>query len=59
MKKALIVTAFAGFIKSFLDNDIMLLQEMGYEVHCAANKYHAGAEEIDDYFEKEDYISSN
>lgn len=56
MKKALIVTAFAGFIKSFLDNDIMLLQEMGYEVHCAANKYHAGAEEIDDYFEKKKII---
>lgn len=50
MKKALIVTAFAGFIKSFLSNDIKILQEMGYEVHCAANIFHAGAEGMNDYF---------
>ena len=50
MKKALIVTALAGFVRSFLTHDIELLQEMGYEVYCAANKYHPGAENIDDYF---------
>ncbi len=36
-KKALIVTALAGFITSFLRSDIAILQEMGYEVQCAAN----------------------
>lgn len=51
MKKALIVTAFARFIKSFLTNDIVILQSMGYEVHCAANIHHVGAEHMEDYFE--------
>lgn len=50
MKKALIVTAFARFVKSFLTNDIKILQDMGYEVHCAANIHHAGAECMSDYF---------
>lgn len=50
MKKVLIVTALAGFIRSFLANDIKILQEMGYEVYCAANKFHPGAEEIEKYF---------
>ncbi|MBR3614190.1 MAG: glycosyltransferase [Clostridia bacterium] len=50
MKKALIVTALAGFVRSFLTSDIELLQKMGYEVYCAANKYHPGAENIDEYF---------
>lgn len=50
MKKALIVTALAGFVRSFLTHDIELLQEMGFEVYCAANKYHPGAENIDEYF---------
>ena len=50
MKKALIVTAFARFVKSFLTNDIKILQDMGYEVHCAANIHHAGAECMNDYF---------
>ena len=54
MKKALIVTAFARFVKSFLTNDILILQSMGYEVHCAANIHHAGAECMDEYF-KENY----
>ena len=49
-KKALIVTALAGFIKCFLSNDIHILQNMGYEVHCAANVNHAGAECMLDYF---------
>ena len=39
MKKALLVSALAGFIRAFLVKDIHILQEMGYEVHCAANNY--------------------
>ena len=50
MKKALIVTALAGFARSFLSNDMRILQNMGYEVHCAANKNHPGADNIEDYF---------
>ena len=50
-KRVLISTALAGFIRSFLMNDIQILQSMGYEVHCAANKNHAGAGEIEKYFE--------
>ena len=52
MKKALIVTAFARFIKSFLTNDILILQGMGYEVHCAANIHHAAADCMPDYFDE-------
>lgn len=37
MKKALIVTAFADFIRAFLVKDIHILQDMGYDVHCAGN----------------------
>ena len=37
MKRALIVAATAGFLKGFLIPDMKLLQDMGYEVHCAAN----------------------
>lgn len=48
--KALIVTALAGFIRSFLKNDIAILQSMGYEVHCAANINHAGADGLDKFF---------
>lgn len=55
-KKALIVTALAGFIRSFLINDIKILQEMGYEVHCAANKNHPGAGGIEEYFKEKDII---
>lgn len=36
-KKALIVSALAGFIVSFLRSDVKMLQDMGYEVHCAGN----------------------
>lgn len=36
-KKALIVSALAGFIVTFLEHDIETLQSMGYEVHCAGN----------------------
>jgi glycosyltransferase involved in cell wall biosynthesis len=55
-KRALIVTALAGFVRSFLTHDIQLLQKMGYEVHCAANKDHPGAEGIDEYFRKNHVI---
>lgn len=51
-KKALICTAFARFIKSFLTHDIQLLQEKGYEVHCAANINHPGAECMNEYFKE-------
>ncbi len=37
MKKALIIAATGGFLKGFLVHDMKILQEMGYEVHCAAN----------------------
>lgn len=56
MKKALIVTALARFTKSFLTNDIIALQKMGYEVHCAANIYHAGAECMPEYFKEMNVI---
>ena len=32
MGKVLVITALAGFIRSFLENDIRTLKEMGYEV---------------------------
>lgn len=56
VKRALIVTALARFTKSFLTNDIITLQKMGYEVHCAANIHHAGAECMPEYFEKTNVI---
>ena len=56
MKKALVCTAFARFVKSFLTNDILLLQEKGYEVHCAANINHPGAECMKDYFKEMNVI---
>lgn len=36
-KKALIVTRVSGFVPQFEMNNVKLLQEMGYEVHYAAN----------------------
>lgn len=56
MKRVLITTALAGFIRSFLKNDIQILQSMGYEVHCAANKNHAGAEDIEEFFKENNII---
>ena len=44
MRRALIVTALAGFIRRFLMSDIALLQDMGFEIHCAANACHPGSE---------------
>lgn len=37
MKKALVVATVVGFVASFEKSDIRLLQQLGYEVHCAAN----------------------
>ncbi len=37
MKKALIVTRVSGFVPQFEMNNVHILQEMGYEVHYAAN----------------------
>ena len=37
MKKALVVTTVSGFIPQFEMNDVKILQEMGYEIHYAAN----------------------
>lgn len=55
-KKAIIVTALAGFVRSFLTNDILILQDMGYEVHCAANIYHSGSEGMKEYFKEKNII---
>lgn len=56
MKKVLITTALAGFIRSFLKNDIRILQSMGYEVHCAANKNHVGVGDINKFFDENNII---
>lgn len=37
MKKALLVTTVSGFVPQFEMNNVKLLQELGYEVHYAAN----------------------
>lgn len=39
MKKALFVTRVSGFVPQHEMNDVMILQEMGYEIHYATN-YH-------------------
>lgn len=36
-KKALLVTTVSGFVPQFEMNNVRILQEMGYEVHYAAN----------------------
>lgn len=51
-KKALIITAVAGFIRGFLVSDIQILQEMGYEVHCAADAENVGADGIEAFFDE-------
>ena len=38
-KRVLFVATIYGFLDSFETNDMRLLQEMGYEVHCMANPY--------------------
>jgi len=37
MKKALIIASTAGFVRAFLMHDIEMLQNRGFEVHCATN----------------------
>ena len=37
MKKALIVTTVSGFLPQFEMNNVRILQQLGYEVHYAAN----------------------
>jgi len=54
--KVLIVTALAGFVKSFLMQDVATLQSMGYEVHCAANANHAGAEGVVDFLQERNVV---
>ena len=51
-KRVLIVTALAGFVRSFLMSDIATLQDLGYEVHCAANANHVGADDVLLYLQK-------
>lgn len=51
MKKALIITAVAGFIRGFLVNDIKTLHKLGFEVHCAADANNVGADGILDFFD--------
>ncbi|MDM0760180.1 glycosyltransferase [Clostridium perfringens] len=55
-KKVLVITALAGFFRSFLTNDIKILQNMGYEVHCAANVFHPGSEGMNEYFKQNNII---
>lgn len=51
-KKALVVAALTGFISTFLQHDIQLLQERGYEVHCAADGRNRGNKENEEYFKQ-------
>lgn len=37
MKKALIVSNSSGLVTLFLDNDVRILKELGFEVECACN----------------------
>ncbi len=39
-KKVLYITTVSGFLPQFLENDVKLIQHMGYEVHYASNFYH-------------------
>ncbi len=39
MKKVLIITTVSGFLYKFEMENVKLLQELGYEVHYAANRY--------------------
>ncbi|MBB5264177.1 glycosyltransferase involved in cell wall biosynthesis [Catenibacillus scindens] len=50
MRKALIVSSTAGFAKGFLLHDMLLLQKMGFEVHCAANSKGIVTFNVDEFF---------
>ncbi len=39
MKKALIITNTSGFLMKFESENVRILQDLGYEVHFASNKY--------------------
>lgn len=58
-KKALIVVSLAGFIRSFLNNDIKILQDKGYEIYCATNIDHPGSEGMLEYFKNNNIIFFN
>ncbi len=51
IKKILISTALSGFLKAFLEKDVLILQSMGYEVHFASNNTIDGEKYLP-YFEK-------
>lgn len=40
IKKALILTTISGFLTQFEINDVLLLKELGYEIHYASNFRH-------------------
>ena len=50
-EKILISTALSGFLKVFLEKDVLILQSMGYEVHFASNNTIDGEKYIP-YFDK-------
>ena len=50
-KKILISTALSGFLKVFLEKDVLILQSMGYEVHFASNNTIDGAKYVP-YFDR-------
>lgn len=54
MKKALIISAMAGFTATFLRNDIKILQSMGYEVDCAGDSSARGIETYNAIFSELD-----
>jgi glycosyltransferase involved in cell wall biosynthesis len=55
-KKALIIVSLSGFVRSFLQSEILLLQNKGYEVHCASNSNHPGNEGIIGFFHDKNII---
>lgn len=51
MKKALIISNSSGLITDFLENDIKILKEKGYEIECACNVNYPG-KDTKNFFEK-------
>lgn len=49
MKKILYVTTASGFLPHFLTNDVLTIQDMGYEVHYASN-FNVSVYEYDESF---------
>lgn len=52
MKKVLIITAVSGFLAKFETENVKLLQEMGYEVHYASNRFNQVYQYEDGTYEK-------